>query len=418
MRKHGAGSIYQRARDGKWIASVSVRGIDGRTRRREFVAATEAEAKRRLQNAKDSGLLRRASYDQRPIKDFAAEWVEHVKTLKKADGQLRYKATTRDGYERDVRLYIAPHLGTVRLADLDRKIVAAWATKLQRIGIGAAAIGRARRTLSKMLSVAVSQDLIPLNPAQGLDRDSIPSYRPPEARTLDLEQIKTLFREAYRYRYGSMMIVAATTAARQAELIGLRWSDLDLEKSRLTIQRNLVLVNKKFEEGTPKTESSERIVALPAVARDALREHRAAMRKEKRDLDAGLVWLTADGNPVRRDNLLKEVLYPALQHAALPKITWHQLRHSCATLLIELGVPLEAVSRTLGHKDPGVTLRVYNKAFRGRERLAAEALDVAFAGTPNRKKPAGSRRQSAVKAAVKASKSAPSAKGRVKKKPR
>jgi len=404
-------TIFQRKRDRRFVARAAIRRTDGSIARKEFVGATEADVLRKLQDAKDSGMLRRAAYDQRPLKDFAEQWSEE---LKRSD----YKATTIDGYKRDVRLYIVPYLGTTRLGMLDRKTVAAWMKKLDANGVGRAAIGRARRTLSRLLAIAVANDLIPTNPAQGLDRGNVPAYAAPEARTLTLEQIETLFQEMHHYRYGSMVIVAATTAARQSELIGLRWTDVDLDRRRIDIKRNLVLVNNRFAEGDPKTKTSDRTIALPAVAIAALRAHRKEMQREKRDVDTGLVWLTSDGNPVRRDNLLKETLYPALKRAALPRVTWHQLRHSCATALIELGVPLEAVSRTLGHANPGVTLKVYNKAFRGREHLASDALDAAFGKALTKQQPAKSSAKSGVKPGVKAQKSPPSPKVKTKKKPR
>jgi hypothetical protein len=203
-RPRGTGSVFQRARDGEWVARATVVAIDGTLTRKEFVGKSKREVEGKLQHARDSGMLRRASYDRRPLKDFAAAW---TRTFKDSD----YKASTLDGYRRDVERHIVPSVGFVRLCDLDRKTVAAWARELRASGVGPAAVARARRTLSRLLAIAVAEDLIPTNPAQGLDRGTTPSYRAPEAKTLGISQIQKLFGQLHHYRYGSMVIVAAMT---------------------------------------------------------------------------------------------------------------------------------------------------------------------------------------------------------------
>lgn len=432
-RTRGAGAVFQRSRDGRWVARLNIRELDGSVTRKEFVSTSEADVRRALQTAKDAGLARSGEFDRRPIADFAAAW---LRSLRESD----YKASTLDGYVRDVERYIVPHLGTIPLRELDRRRVAAWMRDIQREqtraaedrarngawenltakereerikSAGSAAVNRARRTLSRMLSAAVAQDMLPTNPAQLLDRATIPTYRPRDARTLDREHVEKLFRELQHYRYGSMLIVALLTGARQSELVGLRWSDVDLRKGVFHVRRNLVLVGRTFHAGSPKTESSARILPLPKIASSALRGHRDAMRAVGQDVDKGLVWATERHKPIERGYLLKKMLYPTLGRLGLPRVTWHQLRHSCASILIEMGVPLEAVSRMLGHKDPGVTLRIYNKAFRGRERVAAEAVDAAFGSTlpvPSRVK--------GVKRGVKRRKPRPRSGPPAKKKPR
>jgi integrase len=162
---------------------------------------------------------------------------------------------------------------------------------------------------------------------------------------------------------------------RQGELLGLDWRDIDFEKRRVHIRRSVVQVGGDFYEGDVKTESSQRWITIPALAIEALHTHRQRMKQEGRDTAEGRVFVTQGGRSPQRSNLLNETLLPALEAAGLPRITWRELRHTFASASIERGVPLEALSRMLGHRDPSITLQVYNKAFRGRETIVADAWD-------------------------------------------
>jgi integrase len=163
---------------------------------------------------------------------------------------------------------------------------------------------------------------------------------------------------------------------------------------------------KKFHVGAPKTEQSNRVVSLPTRAVAALKEHKKRMGDEGWDTTDGLVWMTGNGNALNRGNLVKKTLYPAMDEAGVKQVTWHQLRHTCATLLIEHEVPLEAVSRVLGHKDPSVTLKIYNKAYRAANRLSSDVLDEVFS------------EKKATNSATRPAKSRPSPKVKTTKKPR
>ncbi len=176
-----------------------------------------------------------------------------------------------------------------------------------------------------------------------------------------------------------MAVVCVMTSIRQSEAIGLRWSDVDFKRKSVYVNRGLVLVKNTFHEGPPKTLASERDVPLPEFGWEALLAHRERMRAEGRDVERGPIWVTTNGNPPLRSNLLRKTLRPALKAAGLKSLTWHELRHSCATILIELGVPAEVVARTLGHADVNITLKTYDHAFKKRERLATDAWNHSLA---------------------------------------
>jgi integrase len=405
-RANGSGSIYQLP-DGRWTFNMSL-GMEGTKRRRKVIyCQTQREAEIRRSQARDAGeFSRRRRGSVMSLGDYADAWIEAF-----PNRPQKYKATTSSQHKIDVEKYIKPLIGRVKLAELDTLRVEEWLNEMARRGVGLAAISRARRCLSTILSEALHDKKLADNPVKNLSPSRVPTYKAPEAATLSAKQLSALFSTLATHRLGAMVVLAATTTMRQSESIGLRWSDIDLGKGErrregtVHIRRNIVLVDAVFHEDTPKTEASERNLRLPAVTVRALRIHRWLAYREQKAVETkvptkprmgrpkkprapkypqrydarGLVFTNRLGWAVQRGYLLDYVLRPALTAGGLPSVTWHQLRHSCATVLIEQGVPIEAVSRTLGHANVTTTLQIYNKAFRARERLSADAMDAALA---------------------------------------
>lgn len=355
--------MFRRKRGGQWVARVYVRTPSGASRPREFTGATRDDALGKLYEARDRGLLRQSAWSQRPLRDFALEWLASRRDK---------RPTTREADEIDVSKRIVPAFGATRLSDIGPLSVARWIEEMRRAGVGKAAIARSVRCLSTMLSSAVSLELIAENPVKKLARNQRPGYRPAEAKTLTLEQLQKLLTALLRYRYGAMAILCGQSGMRQGEALALRWTDIDFRRNRISVNKAIVQVKTRFHEGATKTESSERWITVPTIATNALRAHRRRMKAEGHDIDRGRVFLTRQGKSPQRGNILKETLLPALHNAELPRITWRELRHTFASASIEKGAPLEALSRMLGHRDPSITLRVYNKAFRAQETMVAE----------------------------------------------
>jgi integrase len=145
-------------------------------------------------------------------------------------------------------------------------------------------------------------------------------------------------------RYRPLFAFLLTTGARPSEAFGLKWSDIDLDTGRVTIQRTLQWHSKKqgggwyFEE--TKTKMSRRAVPLPAGLVQHLREHRASQAEEllKLGIRTDLVFATSEGTPILRRNLVRRHFKPALLAAKLsPHFSLYGLRHTCATLLLQAG---------------------------------------------------------------------------------
>jgi integrase len=150
---------------------------------------------------------------------------------------------------------------------------------------------------------------------------------------------------------------------RRGEILALRWTDIDLDEGFLEISRNVVQLGYATEEGTPKSEESERVIALDDDTIAVLTAHKARQYAERRLLgpayqDDGLVFAKADGSPLHPEYVSRH-LRVLIKRAGVPPITFHQLRHTAASLMLEAGYELKYVQHMLGHSSVTVTAKLY-----------------------------------------------------------
>jgi integrase len=177
-------------------------------------------------------------------------------------------------------------------------------------------------------------------------------------------------------------LVALGVGLRQGEILGLAWSDVDLEASTLTVRHALQRIDGSLVLVEPKSATSRRIVALPVLVRDALRTHRVRQRTDRllagscwHDDPRGLVFTTTVGTPM--DGIAVTRRFQAiLRDAGLPRQRFHDLRHACASLLLAQGVAPRVVMETLGHSQITLTLNTYSHVIPALGRAAADQMDA------------------------------------------
>jgi integrase len=177
---------------------------------------------------------------------------------------------------------------------------------------------------------------------------------------------QTLFETAY------------LTGAREGELLALRWTDLELPKEgsgKMVIRRSLSWARLKGEATRPryfppKTKAGRRTISLPALLVADLKRWKLQCPQSEEDL----VFPTLEGKPICRDWLLRVAFYPALARARLRRVTFHTLRHSCASAMIAGGAPITEVQHRLGHANPAITLQVYSHFFKHTEGSTADEM--------------------------------------------
>ena len=182
-------------------------------------------------------------------------------------------------------------------------------------------------------------------------------------------------------------MLAITTGLRRGELLGLRWDDADLEGGTLRVGRALVREGGRYSLGETKTKRGRRRVNLTPRTVGVLKDHRKRQLEERMKLadlheDHGLIFATnvgtPVGTPVNPENLVKRSFKPLLKKAELPEIRFHDLRHTCATLLLGRGVHPKLVQELLGHATIAMTLDTYSHYLPSMGDQAASAMGDAL----------------------------------------
>ena len=372
-RGSGEGTIRQR-KDGRWEARVLVTDPAGRRVRRSLLARTRAAVAAKLveaQRAEAIGLP--AVTSTSTVGEYLASWLGAV--------ELRVRPRTYESYELIVRVHLVPGLGALRLARLSPPQVQAFLNAKTAAGCSPRTVAYLRAVLRQALGQAERWGLVSRNVAKLVDPPRVPRR---EVHPFDPEEAAAFIAAIRGDRLEALYVTALGTGLRQGELLGLAWRDLDLDagtlRVRQALQRNrsgLVLVE-------PKSASSHRTVALPAIVVDGLRRHRVRQLEER--LAAGgrwpddprdLVFLSTTGTPLEGVNVTRR-FQALLAEAELPRQRFHDLRHACATLLLAQGVAPRVVMETLGHSQISLTMNTYSHVVPSMARHAADRMDAAL----------------------------------------
>ncbi len=204
-----------------------------------------------------------------------------------------------------------------------------------------------------------------------------PTPKKHDFRALEPEQVRKLIETAKGTRWEALIALAVATSLREGELLGLKWVDITLDGSKLTVQRQLGLYKRLVEL---KTDTNRRSMRLPAYAVKVLREHQAR-QNEARIIkgpeyeDNDLVFATHNGRPLIARNVFREYK-TLLRRANLPDIRFHDLRHTAATLMLLQGVSVKVVQERLGHSQVSLTLGTYSHVLPSMDQDAADKLDA------------------------------------------
>lgn len=367
-RKRGQneGSIYQRA-DGRWVAAITVPGTQQRVFR---YGKTRVEARQKLKvllSDLDAGV--QVGRPAETLQTYLLRWLQTIRPT--------VRERTWEGYESIVRVRILPHLGTTPIRTLTPDMVQALYAVLGEQRLSAHSIRRTHAVLHRAMGQAVRWKLLAHNPT---DAAQPPRAAREEMRTLAREETSTLIDGTHGRREHALYVVAVSAGLRLGELLGLRWSDIDLDGARLVVQRTLQRTRDAglvFAE--PKTGKSRRTVLLSKRAVQALREHRILQIQER--LASGPAWQEQNlvfpnttGGPADPGST-SAAFGATLKRLALPSIRFHDLRHTCATLLLGQGVHAKVVSEMLGHSSIVITMDTYSHVVPVMHADAAHTMD-------------------------------------------
>lgn len=202
-----------------------------------------------------------------------------------------------------------------------------------------------------------------------------------EVLPLTLDEVKALFDVLTGDRLEALYVVAIATGLRQGELLGLRWGDVDLDERTLTVRTQVQRIEGKLILRELKTRSSRAVIPLAPFAVAALRKHRARQNAERlateswRDLD--LVFPTGLGTPIERSNIV-QYWHRVRIKASIPPRRFHDLRHTCASLLHAQGVSPKDIQAILRHAQLAITMDLYTHVFAEQRLAAADAMNTAL----------------------------------------
>jgi len=360
------GTIYQRP-NGRWRAQITIYG-----RRLSYTADYQKECLdwiHETRNQIDKGL--NLNGIDKTLEEFLPDWLNTVFASRSLG--------THTLYSWNVKKRILPYIGREKLVDLKTDRIQNYYNHLLREGISKHAVHVTHKVLRVALNHAVKLGYIGRNPCSGT---TPPKPNQAEMQCYDDSQVRVLLDTAksIRDRFYPLYYLAIHTGMRQAELIGLKWDDVDWEKSTIQVKRQV----RHFKGGgytftSPKSRSGYRTIILGRQALNALEDH-LMVQSELKDaigdewVDLNLIFASNTGTPIRASNL-RRGFRRLLKESELPKIRFHDLRHTAASLMLNHGIPVLIASKRLGHSKPSITIDVYGHLLPSKQEEAAELMD-------------------------------------------
>jgi len=275
--------------------------------------------------------------------EVAKDWIEYKKPNLRHSTWSVYEGHTRNHFHGLDELRI----NRITTAKIEKFIVD---RQNQRMNIST--IKKILVTLGQIMAYAVRHKYIDYNPARDAERPKGQgNTKKQKIRVLTPDEINALIDAESNLEYKTLFQLAIFSGARQGELLGLKWSDVDWENNQIHIQRTF---NNDAWYDT-KTDASDRNIDLGPAMMTALKKWKLACPTSK----LNLVFPNKAENPINHNNLVNRHFNPALKVAGLPKIRFHDLRHTYASLLIEQGENIKYIQSQLGHSSPTVTLNIY-----------------------------------------------------------
>ena len=368
-RGNGEGTITRR-KDGRWEARYTADTGTG-PKRKVLYGKTRAEAAEKLTKAmadRDGGLV--FDTNNQTVGEYLARWLNDS-----VRGSV--KPITFESYERLVRVHIVPALGRVKLKNLSPAHLQAFYRNRLDAGLSPRTVRYLHALMHRSLKQALRWNLVHSNVAKAVDPPKMPRA---DMRAMSPKQTRLFLEAAREDRLEALYVLAVHCGLRQGELLALRWEDVDLETGTLRVSRTLSRTKDGPIFTAPKTAKSRRTVRLTTGAVEALKRHSERQAEEIVRMDTlyqdqGLVFASEVGTPLNRHNVNFRSFKPLLERAGLPNIRFHDLRHTCATLLLGRSVHPKFVQELLGHATIAITLDTYSHVLPNMGDQASRAME-------------------------------------------
>jgi integrase len=375
------GHIRQRS-PGHWAIILDTRDPATGNRRRKWHSFRGTKRQAQVESARLISELQRGTYvepNKTTVAQYLEQWLAHIKS--------QVSPKTHERYEQVCRKNVVPLLGAVLLSKLRPVQISEAYTKALTSGRRNGRGGLSARTVHHMhvilkgaLAQAVKWELLVRNPSDAVD--------PPQAaratmQVYDLAQTVELIEAVRGNRLFIAVLLAVLCGLRRGEITALRWRNVDLAQGQLSVVESAEQTKAGVRYKAPKS-GQGRTVALSGTAVAELKAHRLAQAQEllmvgKRLSDDDFVVAQPDGSPLRPHSLGQQWTRFLADHPALPRIRYHDLRHTHATHMLKAGVHPKIASERLGHSKVGITLDLYSHVLPNMQADAAAIVDEALA---------------------------------------
>ena len=370
-RANGEGNIRKR-KDGRWEGRYTAghNPVTGKQIFKNVLGKTQNEVKEKLKKALvEAGQVDFTKSGQYTVGTWMDTWFENV-------AKIKVRPSSHQTYKGYIDNHIKPNIGKIPLEKLTtmdlqkfyRKLLTTGRverieSKEQPKGLSAKTVRNINQVISSAMDLAMAQKIILTNPT---DACELPKVEHKEMQTIPAEQLQAFLDEARATGVYELYYIELATGLRRGELLGLKWTDIDWKNGIIKVRRQIARVDGQIVEAPLKTKNSYRAVTISQQAIDVLRE-------QKRKTNDTYVFPSLNGGPISPDsvnNMLKRVL----ERAGIPKVRFHDLRHTFATIALQNGVDIKTVSSMLGHFSAGFTLDTYAHVTTSAQKEAAQTI--------------------------------------------
>ncbi len=376
-----SGTVYRRETPSgasSWVAHATWQeGGKRRQAKRSFRTKKAAQAAlTELLAAHQTGTF--VAPNRMVLRDFVDPWLDGLANQGR-------KPTTLQGYRKTLNAYVLPRLGDVALQEFRASDLDAMYADLLRSGgrggrpLSMTTVHHAHAVINKLLHDAERKGLVTRNVAKLADAPSLTTARArgPEMTVWTPAELSTFLDSIEGNRNEALFRVMAMTGLRRGEVVGLRWSDVQLDRHRLTVNQAATVIDGLEVVDVPKTRRSRRVIDLDGDTTALLSRHRA--RQREMFLRLGVTASASDrvftneiGDPIRPHSI-GQAFGRLVTTAGVPKIRLHDLRHTHASHLLMAGINVKVVSERLGHASVSFTLDTYAHVMPGQQAEAAAA---------------------------------------------
>jgi integrase len=376
-RESGEGSVFQRRSDGLWSATLELGWQDGKRQRKTLYGASKRQVLERLKEAqkqREAGVVLQTS--KQTYEQLVTQWLTTVQKTKVAPGTYAREEVI-------VRRHLIPKLGKLPLEKVSAQTIQAYIAGANE-NHAPATVRLQFSVLHSSLEYAAKIGLIARNSAKYA---VLPRPVKPNRRSLTVPEVQRLIERAADDPRGALYILAISTGMRIGELLALRWDDIDLSKCVVRVERKALHLGKQLIEDSPKSAAGRRTIDLTPDAAAILQRHRQAQREARMRSEQwerpDLVFTAGNGKPQRANNITSSIFPRFLREAGLPRITFHELRHSFISFMLSNGENISVVARIVGHSDVSMTLRRYRHLLPHEEQNAMKRYGDFLAAEPD-----------------------------------